>query len=68
VSTEPVTTDPRAAVLLRIARAHDRFVIIERKAWKAGDKAEAEGAHIVAIRLLRAYAAEDKDPDPKFVP
>lgn len=65
---EPVTIDAREAVLERLGAQHDHYVLVERRAWKRGEKAEAEGAHIVAIRLLRAYAAERDDPPPPFRP
>ena len=53
--------DPRTAVLDRLSRAHTRFLISERRAWRNGSRAEAEGAHRVALWILRAYAAERDD-------
>jgi len=66
--SQPTTVEPRDAALAILERQHTHFVLTERKAWKAGNSAEAEGAHRVAIWLLRAYAAERDDPPPKFVP
>lgn len=58
------TVDPRTAVLDRLRAAHTRYIAIERKAWRMGETVEAEGAHQMALWILRAYAAERDDPMP----
>jgi hypothetical protein len=64
----PTVIDPRQAVLLQLATAHTRLVDAERRLWKAGDTVQAEGAHRLAIAVLRAYTAEDRDPPPAARP
>lgn len=54
----------RRMALLAYARAHDRFSELEQ-ANKTIDPAEAEGAHVYALRALRAYRAELDNPEVK---
>ena len=60
--------EARAAVLLQLGLAHDRFVSLERSHRKREEHAAAEGAHRVSIWLLRAYASERDDPPWKAKP
>ena len=60
-----IATAPREAVLARLSKRHDYFVALERNEWKRGHVAEAEGAHRIAMSILRAYVVEDKDPSPE---
>ena len=52
----------RTETLMQLALAHDRFVDIERQHRTREEHAAAEGAHMLSVRLLRAYAAERDDP------
>ncbi len=52
----------RAAVVRQLAAAYDRFAEEEQTLVAEGRYVEAEGAHVVAVRLLRAYQAELDDP------
>lgn len=58
---QPVS-DAQAAVLLQLAIAHERFTEQERVLAAEGRVAEAEGAHKIALRLVRAYKAEKDNP------
>ena len=58
----------RQAVIRQLAKAHDRFAEDEQLLKSLGKHVEAEGAHVMAVRILRAYAAEMDDEPPKFVP
>jgi len=57
--------EARAAVLTRLAVAHDHFEDTERHHRNLEEYAAAEGAHRVSLWLLRAYAAERDDPTPE---
>lgn len=57
----------RQAVLRGLAAAHDRFSEEEQQLRLIGKDVEAEGAHVVAVRILRAYTAEMDDPNPRFI-
>jgi hypothetical protein len=48
----------------QLASAHDRFAEREQVLRYEGRHVEAEGAHVLALRLLRAYEAEAFDPAP----
>lgn len=64
VTTAELDEQARASVLTQLGAAHDHFVALERRAWKADHEAEATGAHRVSTWLLRAYAAERDDVPP----
>lgn len=55
----------RSSVLRRLSKAHDRFAEQHQLLVASGDWAEAEGAHQMCLRLLRAYVAEMDDPKPE---
>lgn len=58
-------TDPaRKAVLRQLAAAHDTLLAVEQQHVIEGRYIEAEGAHVIGLRLLRAYKAESDDPAP----
>lgn len=54
----------RAAVLERLAKAHDHWSEEEQR-LRTSSPIEAEGAHQYALACLRAYRAELDDPKPK---
>lgn len=58
----------RKAVIRQLAAAHDRFAEEEQMLRLIGKDVEAEGAHVMALRILKAYTAEMDDVPPKFVP
>ena len=60
-----IAQDARKAVLRQLAEAHDRFSEQEQVLVFQGMYAEAEGAHQLALWVLRAYRAEMDDPTPK---
>ncbi len=60
--------DPRQAVLRQLAAAYDRLAEEEQILVSEGRYVEAEGAHQVAVRLLRAYTAELDDVKPQGLP
>lgn len=55
--------EPRAAVLLQLAAAFDRFAEEEQVAIALGQYDVAEEAHLTGLVILRAYHAESDDPD-----
>lgn len=57
----------RQAVLRQLAAAHDRFATEQQEFVAAGAWAEAEGAHQMCVRILKAYGAEQDDPNPRFI-
>lgn len=59
-------SDPRAAVLTRLAARYDMFSENEQLLVGVGKYVEAEGAHQFALRILRAYEAESRDPAPAY--
>jgi hypothetical protein len=62
--TAVIEQDSTQAVCQQIASAHDRFAEREQVLRYEGRHVEAEGAHVFALRLLRAYEAEAFDPEP----
>jgi hypothetical protein len=62
---EPVAIDPQLAVLRQLASAYDRFCETEQVYVSEGRYAEAQGAHQFAVWILRAYQAEEADPEVK---
>ena len=57
--------DPRKAVLEQLALAFDRYAELEQNLVLVGNYAEAEGAHLMGLTILRAYDAEQHDPEPE---
>lgn len=60
--------EARLSVLGQLSYAYERWAEKEQELVGQGDYVEAEGAHIVALRVLRAYTAEDRNDPPAFVP
>lgn len=58
----------RKAVIRQLAAAHDRFAEDEQTLRLVGKDDEAEGAHVIAVRILKAYTVEMDDPKPKGLP
>lgn len=58
----------RQAVLIQLAVAHDHWSDEEQVLAVQGKPIEAQGAHELALRCLRAYRAELDDPKPKAAP
>lgn len=67
MSPETIARDGKAreAVLDFYAKAHDRLAEQEQTLTHEGRLYEAEGAHITAAAVLRAWIAENDDPEPK---
>lgn len=59
-----VEQEATKAACQQLAEAHDRFSEREQVLRFEGADVEAEGAHVLALRLLRAYEAEAFDPAP----
>jgi len=57
------THDPRKSVLRQLAKAHDNFAEQEQVLLAEGRFVESQGAHELAIIILRAYTAEMDDPE-----
>lgn len=55
----------RGNVIRQLAKAFDHWAAKEQMLVGDGRYTEAEGAHVIALRLLRAYRAEIDDPKPK---
>lgn len=56
--------EARKAVLRHLAAAHDRFAEQEQILVAEGRHAEAHGAHLYGLLVLRAYQIEADDPIP----
>jgi hypothetical protein len=59
-----VAHDARKAVLEQLALAFDRYAELEQNLALVGNYAEAEGARLMGLTILRAYDAEMHDPEP----
>jgi hypothetical protein len=60
-----VDASARRAGLYHYAQAHDAWSELEQVLTGQGRTIEAEGAHVYALRILRAYRAELDDPEPR---
>lgn len=57
----------RRAALYTYARLHDKFAEEEQRLMGEGKVVEAEGAHVYALRCLRAYMGELDDREPEDI-
>jgi hypothetical protein len=55
----------RRSVLEQLALAHDHWAEEEQRLVGEGRYIESQGAHEIAVSLLRAYRAELDDPKPR---
>ncbi len=55
----------RNAILRRLEQAYERWTETERLLTEQGEYAQAEGAHQMALFVLRALDAEDLNHKPK---
>lgn len=55
----------RTPVLERYAAAYERMAELEQVSVAQGQYDQAEAAHALALACLRAYTAEQDDPEPR---
>ena len=55
----------RFAALQTYSKAHDRYAELEQRLVGQGKHIEAEGAHQMGLIALRAWLAENENPEPK---
>jgi hypothetical protein len=69
MSPEALLRDGRARheALKQYAKAHDRFAEHEQELQGRGKHIEAEGAHLLGVRILRSWLAEQEDPEPRVI-
>jgi len=63
VTTETLDATARAAALYRYAQAHDKFATLEQVMLQRQCPHMATIAHALALIALRAWLAEQDDPD-----
>jgi hypothetical protein len=56
--------DARDSALAAMLKAHERLAETEQIFLLEGREEDAQTAHELAVRVLRAYSVEETDPDP----